>query len=44
MSRAIELGTKVLIPAEDQFWGDRVGRIIDSPGHVWNIAARIDKS
>ena len=32
-------GARVLLPAEDQFWGDRVGRIIDPAGHVWNIAA-----
>ncbi len=44
ISRAVKLGAKVLMPAEDQFWGDRVGRIIDPAGHVWNIAARIDKT
>jgi PhnB protein len=42
INRAQALGAKVLMPAEDQFWGDRVGRIIDPAGHVWNIAARID--
>ncbi len=41
MNRAVALGARVLMPAEDQFWGDRVGRIIDPAGHVWNIAARI---
>lgn len=41
MDRAITLGAKVDLPAEDQFWGDRVGRIIDPAGHVWNIAAPI---
>ena len=25
---------------EDGLWGDRVGRILDPAGHVWNIAAR----
>lgn len=44
ISRAVKLGAKVLMPAEDQFWGDRVGRIMDPAGHVWNIAARADKS
>ncbi len=42
ISKATALGAKILMPAEDQFWGDRVGRIIDPAGHVWNIAARID--
>lgn len=44
ISRAVKLGAKVLMPAEDQFWGDRVGRIIDPAGHLWNIAARIENT
>lgn len=44
IERSVALGAKVLMPAEDQFWGDRVGRIIDPAGHVWNIAARIDNT
>jgi PhnB protein len=43
VKRATAAGAKVLLPAEDQFWGDRVGRIADPSGHVWNIAARIDE-
>jgi PhnB protein len=39
--RAVILGARILMGAEDQFWGDRVGRIIDPAGHVWNIASRI---
>jgi PhnB protein len=39
--RAVTAGARVLLPAADQFWGDRVGRIVDPSGHVWNIAARI---
>ena len=39
ISRAVEAGATVLLPAAEQAWGDRVGRIIDSAGHVWNIAA-----
>jgi PhnB protein len=41
IERAVTAGAKILLPAADQFWGDRVGRIIDPSGHVWNIAARI---
>lgn len=41
IERAEAEGAKVLIPAKDQSWGDRVGRIIDPSGHVWNIASRI---
>jgi len=35
---ASKAGAKVLLPARDQPWGDRVGRIMDPAGHVWNIA------
>jgi PhnB protein len=40
IERAAAAGAKVLIPAADHFWGDRVGRIMDPAGHVWNIATR----
>jgi PhnB protein len=40
IERATGAGAKVLIPATNQFWGDRIGRIIDPSGHVWNIATR----
>ena len=41
IERAVAAGARVILPAEDQFWGDRVGRIVDPAGHVWNIAARL---
>lgn len=41
IAKAVAAGARVLLPAADQFWGDRVGRIVDPEGHVWNIAARI---
>jgi PhnB protein len=41
IERAVSAGARILLPAADQSWGDRVGRIIDPAGHVWNIAARI---
>jgi PhnB protein len=40
IDRAVAAGAKVLLPAADQSWGDRVGRILDPAGHVWNIARR----
>jgi PhnB protein len=39
IERAVAAGAKVLMPATNAFWGDRVGRIIDPSGHVWNVAA-----
>jgi PhnB protein len=40
IAAAVDAGATVLLPAEDQPWGDRVGRIMDPAGHVWNIARR----
>jgi PhnB protein len=40
IDRAVAAGARVLIPATDQSWGDRIGRIMDPAGHVWNVAAR----
>jgi PhnB protein len=41
IDRAVAVGAKVLMPVTNAFWGDRVGRIIDPSGHVWNVATRI---
>jgi len=38
--RAVSAGGRVLIPISDLPWGDRMGRIIDPAGHVWNVANR----
>jgi PhnB protein len=35
---------KVLMPAQDQFWGDRTARIIAPAGHVWTIASRLEET
>lgn len=41
VERAIGAGARVLTPLEDCFWGDRMARIVDPQGHVWNVASRI---
>lgn len=41
IERAVAAGATVLMVPQDQAWGDRVGRILDPQGHVWNIASRI---
>jgi PhnB protein len=38
IARSVKAGAKVLIPVMQQMWGDRLGRIEDPSGHVWNIA------
>lgn len=40
IQRGVDAGARILIPVTNAFWGDRVGRIIDPSGHVWNVATR----
>jgi uncharacterized glyoxalase superfamily protein PhnB len=35
---------QVLIPAQNQFWGDRIAWIMDPSGHVWTVATRIEET
>jgi PhnB protein len=44
IARALAAGARMLVPIKNQFWGDRMGRIIDPAGHVWNVATRIEKT
>jgi PhnB protein len=41
MDRAVKLGSKIVYPVKDQFYGDRVGEIIDPFGFKWAIATHI---
>jgi len=42
MARAAELGATVQRPAQDQFYGDRDGYIIDPFGHGWAVASHVE--
>jgi PhnB protein len=44
VDRAAKLGAQVLIPAQNQFWGDRIAWIMDPSGHVWTVATRIEET
>jgi PhnB protein len=44
IERAVAAGAKILLPATNQFWGDRTGRILDPAGHVWTISTRIEET
>ena len=44
VERAVAAGAKVLIPAENQFWGDRTAWVMDPSGHVWTIATRVEET
>ena len=44
VERAVAGGAKVLFPVATQFWGDRIGWVMDPSGHVWTIATRIEET
>jgi PhnB protein len=44
VERAVGRGAQVLIPAQNQFWGDRIAWIMDPSGHVWTLATRIEET
>ena len=35
--RAVDAGATVVMPLEDQFWGDRYGVLRDPFGHLWSL-------
>jgi PhnB protein len=39
---AVEAGSKVSMPIDTQFWGDRFGSLVDPWGHSWGIATRVE--
>jgi PhnB protein len=41
VARAVKSGAKVTMPVEDQFWGDRYGKIEDPFGHHWSVATHV---
>ncbi len=38
VKRAVDAGARVVMPVEDQFWGDRFGVIEDPFGHQWSVS------
>jgi len=41
-NRAVKAGAKIEMPLENQFWGDRYGKIRDPFGHRWGLAQHIE--
>lgn len=41
-SDAINAGAKATMQPENQFWGDRMGEVVDPFGHRWMIATHIE--
>jgi PhnB protein len=42
IAHAVELGATLQRPAQDQFYGDRDGYIIDPFGHGWAVASHVE--
>lgn len=43
VERATANGARLLVAAQNQFWGDRTAWIMDPAGHVWTIATRVEE-
>jgi PhnB protein len=41
-ARAVDAGARVERPLEDQFYGDRSGRLVDPFGHRWSVQQRLE--
>src|ERR1044071_6488910 len=41
VARAQKAGAKVTMPVEEQFWGDRYGKIEDPFGHHWSVGTHV---
>ena len=44
VGRAVAKGATVIVPPQNQFWGDRIAWVMDPTGHVWTIATRIEET
>ncbi len=41
--QALAAGAEVVFPLEDQFYGDRAGRVRDPFGHTWGLGQQIEQ-
>jgi PhnB protein len=42
--RAVDAGAKVAIPLENQYWGERYGKLVDPFGHHWTLSMQVKVS
>jgi PhnB protein len=40
--QAVDAGATVSMPLENQFWGDRYGKVRDPFGHQWHLASHVE--
>ena len=43
-ARATQAGAIIVMPLDNQFWGDRYGQLVDPFGHHWSLAQHIKMS
>ncbi len=43
-NRAVSAGAKVVMPLDNQYWGDRYGQLVDPFGHHWSLSMRVKMS
>ncbi len=41
--RAVNAGAKADRPLKNEFWGDRIGTVIDPFGHKWSLATHVEE-
>jgi PhnB protein len=41
--RAMQAGAKADRPLKNEFWGDRIGTVIDPFGHKWSLATHVEE-
>jgi PhnB protein len=42
--RAVGAGAKIVMPIDNQFWGERYGKLLDPFGHSWSLSMRVGMS
>lgn len=40
---AVAEGCQVSMPLQNQFWGDRYGKVVDPFGHLWGLAQHVEE-
>ena len=41
--KAVKAGAKADRPLKNEFWGDRIGTVIDPFGHKWSLATHMEE-
>lgn len=44
VERAVARGATLVSPVQTQFWGDRIGWVLDPSGHMWTVATRVEET